>query len=591
MDQDEYVNEGMNAKPENKWRKFVRPDDSTYGEKMEHAISHYEGVLHEMTRDEWIEESRIHKYLKILYYCLFHHAISASQLFVARLCDASTVASCNKILYRLVQRGLLLSSQKRVCDSTVTLYFLSSAGLESCLNQMLELSLSYDLPLTEEDLYLLGTRSRNWKVKNNMTHFISLRDLNTYLLGNPFVGDYQYLIEPDIDLTGGIVPLKERYRSTGVKQRSGNIRSDAALLFPCHNMTYTFYLEQDTGAQRSQVIGNKLENYLPTVIGGRQDKYCHSVLFSILTSSLPSKKKKDAGVPVSVLHYASVIPNLCYFLHISLYEPGGLAKLVNMYHGYVKEIDAGKCIDSPFGRNLLTLMENGLLASADISISDFLTACKAKAADRDVEKATSDDAVHNQAYRSRRRLLQNAISGVKGIEDAYLEGFSVYFSKNRNHGDTAPYLLPELINGTFQVHALFLLSGNDCREYELSFFPVSSTLARDHFVLKNKYCAPDGFVVYVENISDDTGGRIRVSRYLENPSFHDGNGILLCLVDELDEAALWNMISESSYWQQLSADLSIPLQVLFVSYDDFARRKGYMMFTESGRLIPYAPRN
>lgn len=572
---------------ESRWRKPVRFDDFSFGEKMERAILRYETTLHAINQSDWNENNPNRKYVKILYYCLYHHAISSAQLFAAHLSDATSIPSCSKLLNRLVQKGLLLSAQRQLEVTPTMLYFLSNAGLETCLDQMMEISTSYGYPLTEEDLLLLGTRSRNWKMKKGMTHFMSLRDMNAYLLGNPFLSEYQYLIEPDIDMTGTIIPLRERLKATGVTQGQGNIRSDAALLLPCRDITYTFYLEQDTGAQRSPVVGKKLDAYLNTVVGARGDKYRHSLLFSILTSPLPPKRKKSDGVPASVLYYTLAVPNLCYFLHIATDESNSLLRLVELYREYVDKMTSGECEESQFARNLLVLMESVLVENVDISVDNFLILCRNKASQRVNERMESDDAVHNQSYRNRRRLLQSAISGVNGVDDAVLEGFSVYFSPNRRHGDVVPYLMPELFNGTFQVHGFFQLCGENCREYELTFSPISSTLSVDRFVLRNKYVAPSGFTVYVENISDDYGGMVRLKRYLERPEFHDGRGVLLCLVDTVSESQLWNMVSDTDYWKYIVARLVLPLRIVFVSYSDFAKRRGFLEFREPERLSPF----
>ena len=98
--------------------------------------------------------------------------------------------------------------------------------------------------------------------------------------------------------------------------------------------------------------------------------------------------------------------------------------------------------------------------------------------------------------------------------------------------------------------------------------------------------APDGMAVYIENLSDDAGGMVRVGHYLDTLRWSGSRGILLCLVDSI-ESIPTELFMESNYYQQIKNGGEVFLKPVFATYQDFSRRTGYVEISADGTVIPF----
>lgn len=206
----------------------------------------------------------------------------------------------------------------------------------------------------------------------------------------------------------------------------------------------------------------------------------------------------------------------------------------------------------------------------DTTLRDLIEGTREEINNSSVRIREDENSRLYNAYIERRQSITTAALSESTVDIQLKKGNSICTAPSRN----LAYVLPNILIG---------LGGIDTKIYNLmsycgylsnsdgsyTYEPYSLTYQKDGYVLRNHFNF-DNTHVYVENISDDIGGYVRVREYMQTLSFSGDTGILVCLVSSDDKAkelskALWR---DSLYAKTLHTSISnneLPLEVIYIT--------------------------
>lgn len=567
----------------------------------------YEHLLHDMFLSaDWIERNGRQKMLRVLTYCLYYHSITADQLLSTSITPGGDRASEKGFLNRLVRTRYMSSEQIDIPGMKCILYTITNTGISCCIKKLRiilkeDKKRNIDYGIDEQCLQWLSSVAKisPSKTTRNYSHFIGVRTLYTYCLSSMPSPAFSYQLEVGIDQQGNLYSTTER-AGGDIEREMYSFQCDALLSFPltAAGKKIFYYVEQDTGSQRAGVIQNKISNYLNSIYANNQkEPFYHCVLFSLLTKpskiSYKSEDESENNITCACYRYAKTIAYIVYCLS------DGPEDFMNVPMSYVYDELIEYVDNAPVAKdyysNAASFVKHLLTDEPDMTAERFYEITRQ--GERTRNSKINDGLVkrHRQTYLSRRSTIQKAvISSSPMIMRACLSGFSICTTHSGWHENIMPYLLPFSQNGR-EERLILLLSFYEYIKTTIShtYEPVSDTFSGSGFVLKNHYTFDNGFHAYIENISDDISGKIRVEKYLNSITWTGGKGVLICLISEDDVAAARKLYMETSYEKQLhgnhSVTAALPLEVYFLKYDSLERGRDLFDFTSDGtfHLKPY----
>lgn len=392
------------------------------------------------------------------------------------------------------------------------------------------------------------------------------------------------------------------------------------------------YIEQDMSTQHLNVISNKIGNYTRTIAMQKRQPATHTLLFSLQTRSsdtldkpidTPSKvhataapsnmaPRESKGVPATesndgavtpLLYYGSLedvtaapsvpdtsahndspdmsrfarqeclssVPAVAYAYYGAEWESTPVSVLADIYESFLGNIGY---MERKYANAARTLR----LASDEMSgltIGELFSNMREHTASIGELKEKERELRHRALYLARKNTFKRAIERTDGLKEMFFRGFSVVTSHNRSHEHIVPFILP-CISPDMMLHLKSLSNlyvGTDFNETPDYTDYVDSPTGI--LTLRNCYTWKDGTVIYLENISDDFGGKARLMKYLSDGVWDGPNGYLICLVAD-DDTSYLKELSRCVFYRELteSQQMMAPLKVTYITYTQFTQARG-----------------
>lgn len=558
----------------------------------------FEKLIHDMfMADGWKDTYSCTKRLQVLTYCCYYKFITIDHLIYLDSKSGSEYSAQKTFLYRMVKKGFLVAASVDAGDLEVktALYTITTKGLHYCMEilQSALPQLQKKYAIDQDCLTYIMNRAKGYIGKASHSHSIGIRDLNAFLFSYLSDTRFRYMIEPSIDTSGQIYSFFERAAGNLVRSVD-SIQSDAIFQTTLHGVTGTFYVEQDMNTQRLNVIQKKLSNYIDCVVQPNIDKLgLHNIIFSI--TSKPSKKASMAAdtkeATKADFYY---VKTLCFAIHMlsdesTPFEDVPMTDVIEQLEIYCETAPVGL----QYYRNVISYVKKIIADDEDMTAEDFLSITQ-ELGKIPFNRTNQFTKKQRRTYLSRRNVLRRSVSdNMERLKSHLLNGLSVYTTHTKYHQYTFPYLLPAL-SPLMEKKLLFMFS-------LYGFVPAGTKVSYEALengdkqtAFKNHYAFENGFHLYVENYSDDIGGRVRIRYYLNHMDWHGHNGVLLCLIDNDELAAVRQMYIKSRYASvnqaAAGADTAFPLRVVFLQYQDLDRGKNLFEFDSDGtqRLMTFS---
>ena len=218
----------------------------------------------------------------------------------------------------------------------------------------------------------------------------------------------------------------------------------------------------------------------------------------------------------------------------------------------------------------------------DATIGELFDGIREHSVSLGEQKETEREMKHRALYLARKATFRRAVSSTDGLQEMFLKGFSITTSHNRAHEQIVPFLLPQ-ISPSMVLHLKSLCNlymGTDFNETPVYQDYVESPGCL--LTLRNCYTWNNGTVVYLENISDDFGGRARLMEYLSDGKWDGPHGYLICLVAD-DDTSYMREIARSAFYRTLKGDqqMMAPLKVTYITYTQFTQARGLSYYRVS----------
>lgn len=540
-------------------------------------------MVHDMFMNKaWDSLPHRKKSERVLSYCLHSKFITPHQLIVTGISISQDIKVERTFLDRLCKRGLLAKRIVDMAGINHIVYTITGKGAGWTASRLSALFLSHPelnaANIDESCLEYIRERARKYSYHAANAHAIAIRELNAFLLSYLPSPDYRYQIEALVNLSGDVYSHKRR-TAGDITRMPFSLESDALLSVPIHH--HKFYIEQDMNTQRPGIVKGKINNYIANVIRHTDKPWEHNVLLSLMTRTTRREHVRTANEYTHTSYF--YIKAICFIIHM-------LATDMDFYEVPMKEVasELEAYIEyAPesvkFYKSTLKFLQNHLESSSDLTARDFLDLTRE--AEREHHMRNSSLEIrkqHHIAYKHRRQSLYNAIMKIPGIGDAMLKGFSIFASHTRNHEGIFPYLCPALSPQKEErlstlLSYYHLVNTDDAFQYESAGRITSDIILKNHYDFGN-------FHVFVENISDDLGGKCRTEHYLEKPDCAFGNGILICLIEDDEIETAKSLFMDSTYQKFLHGETTaaLPLMVCFIAYSSFDRGKGLFSFDKNG---------
>lgn len=271
----------------------------------------------------------------------------------------------------------------------------------------------------------------------------------------------------------------------------------------------------------------------------------------------------------------SSVPAVAYAYYGSTWTDTSLSVLADIYESFNGNIGY---MERKYANAARTLR---LAASdmPDMTVGDFFDAIADYAASLGEEKENQRETRHHALYLARRATFKKAVANTEGLHEMFLSGFSIATSHNRAHERIVPFILPQIspdmVRHLQSLCNLYL--GTDFNEVPRYRDYVGSKTS--FFVLRNCYTWSNGVSIYLENISDDFGGKARLFQYLSDGQWDGPDGYLICLVAD-DDTDYLKEIQRTVYYKTLTGkqQLVAPLKVAYITYSQFTQARGLSMY-------------
>lgn len=558
----------------------------------------FEYLLHDMfINKEWTERNGRQKMLRVLAYCLYYKSITADHLVSTGITPASERSTEKIFLNRLAKKGYLRKEAVDIPGFRCTMYTITAAGAKHCTKQLDTLlekdkRKGFDYHITSECLSYFSTRVKSYKQTVNYAHFIGIRSVNAYLLSYMDTPSFRYQIEVGTNKQGEHFSFDARI-SGNIERTHYSLQSDALLTIPYGKHTLSYYIEQDMNTQRCGTIALKMKNYLDSIYRNNESRaYEHTLLFSLFTRPLKTAYKignDKNSINRSTYMYGKII---CYIIYCFMDEDTDFwdVPMIDVYEDILDYCQSAP-VAREFYANVAGYLKKMLDKDPDMAAGDFIDAIR----DEERKRTHISDGLvkrHRIAYEKRRlAIFETAATLDTTLYDrAALSGFSICTTHVGWHNLTMPYLFP-LYREEERIRLMLSFYGYlDNTKVDCTYYLTSHTLEKQHYVLKNFFKFSNGLHLYIENISDDICGRLRVKHYMDEIAWSEGRGLLLCLVSPGDLDTAKQLFMQTKYAQFLhKGEKDMPLKVYFMTYEGFERGRDLFDFTKDGtfHLRPY----
>jgi hypothetical protein len=573
----------------------------------EYSYLIYEKFLHKVFLDSNIDVPERHQ---ILLYCFLHRGISYSQLTTLFGNSIQKKKSTTMVIKRLRDNDYLISLKNlktlnnNYGDSSENTYLITAAGVNYCSQLLLNLFPEFmpmeNLTTSEhkftlkEILDYLSIRCMS-NIPAYWNHYLAARDVNTFLLSSSFSNiDYSYETEVGISESGIPATLYSR-ALLGVGKLNYPVRCDAMLTYPLskENCSMRFFLEQDTGKQRSALLIDKVNNYISYYLGTNSFSPTTSLLFCLNTKVDEDKREFAAvkgGYGTKEYYYSFALE--CAFDLLSINLPGGLScQTVGEAIAYLREMERDERL-SPSLNQLLTYFSGAAAINETMSLTMLKKQYYNNRNEITEKRAVILAGLHLQKYMSRRSLLHRSLDPIIGLEDYFLKGFSIYTVPNYDFDGTFPYLLPEMFQFRNKLKRMFV-SLNMIDSKTIPNYEPFYTIVENEIVMRNSYYfQEENLHIIIENITDDLGGLYRVRKLLNQVSLPSSliSSKLLCLCDNLTLDAVKEIYLDTIMGKKLSLRCGSSckkddFEVLFATYDTIRSSGSLFTFSSDGSIV------
>lgn len=572
-------------------------------ELVEFSTLLYDNFLHKIFMDRSLG---IGDRNKILLYCFRHKGLSIHQTYIMSGPSKNNKRSISMVIQRLKNKKYITNAT--VDAKSYAAYIITEDGIEYCKQLIPSLfdsifpnqdmvSDGYTFSLDEIIEYLaskcISISPSYWK------HYLATRDINTYLLSSFLANKkYTYNTEVCLDANGSPVSLYA-LSLNGVANTTHPLRCDGLLTYPLTNCerNMNFFVELDTGSQRSQIIKEKIENYMEYYLNSRSFTPLSSILFSLNSQisetqeKIKVKKGSYGSKEYYYLHELGTITNILHLIYNKDTSNYTLRDTLNA----LQALDKDNIISSLQNLNQTVSYFSNEFPSkkANLTVSD-LRKCYYNNKELTTEEKEAILATkYYDKYLTRRNLIHSAISKIADLDKYFLKGFSLYTVPNYDIDGTFPYLLPEMFQFKSKLKrmlsSLNLADMMDIPEYQ----PLYSVNGLD-YGLRNSYTFTNtGLHVIIENITDDLGGKARISYLLNNYETAPAplkSSKIICFLDNRSIDTVKEMYLKSKLGNKLasccgSRCIKDTFEVMFASYDTIKTSGSLFTFSLNGDVI------
>lgn len=567
-------------------------------------IEQYYRSFEELVRTMFCDSSWQLKYgkrkkLRVLCYILYYGGITVKQLLSTNITPASELDSERVFLGRLVSSGDLEVVSTDIASETVNIYVLTKSGINSCCNELLELSNKSSFPLSEECIKFMKRRAARFDTILKTPHFLSVRDLSAYFLSQFPQTSFSYRLEVMVKHNGEVFTLSDtlsaerRYKNRDWKKEVAFL-CDALLSFSYDDGSNgRLFIEQDMCTQHLHILSEKINRYIFSLASKTEHPEHDTVLFALqtkITEGVLQKTRTDKNRPSRTQDLTYTIPLVGFMAFGEGWEKVPAQDLVNVY----SELKENVVRISKKLNNTLEYIRSVLIQRKDLTIGQL---CDLSFQSEKQYRGYIKDKLeerHKMCYIQRRKTLYNAVNSVPEAKEMFLYGFSVCTAHNRQLDFALPNLLSSM---NPEISDKFRLAGNYYFGTPFDESPAYEPFVGDRtqcgFGFRNHYSWSNDTHLLVENISDDFGGMSRVAEYMKTLQWPLFNGYLLCLVDSDNYESFWELYKDSNYkMAYMDGDLSsLPLRIACVTYDNVKKARGYVEPSSSelimNTLVPF----
>lgn len=539
----------------------------------------FKHVITNMYRSEYrqVQGRAIRKDLRLYAFCLYYQYITL-EIFIDLQCNIEpNVVTERLFLSRLEKKGLLKVESFHFEPYKLTkVYSLTAKGIYICkgeLSEFLKSNNYFDTKVDVQCLEFIYRRYDNIAIKKNFKHYIYLLQSIVYFISSSHIEECYYELEPIINHVGNVMNVYEK--SSFVKSSNKSkfqVKADAYVRFKYEGHTLEHFIEQDTSTQRMSIIMDKVHAYCQYVFENSYDNNLQTLLFSLHRAPSVSKTKVNAAEPS--LHLNNIRLALSCSLmdnnrasNIPL-EDSSLVDILNSLDNSIKQLEDSTYLKdySRFFSNTKKVIET---TAADFRIStleELIWVMQDKSNEGVQYKKAQLRDMLIKAYSFRKLAIFQSVLDDDIAMTSLKKGCSICTMPSQ----LATEYLSFLSCGLGSIEKNIYSIGYECDYlYGLStgiiFEPLTQTYEKDHYVLRNHFTYPENKNIYVECISEDIGGYVRVREYLTTMKFSGESGLLICLIsDDSDSYEMARNLWNNTLYSQTDRILTSP--TLFVSF-------------------------
>lgn len=574
----------------------------------EYSYFTYEKFLHKVFMDNDFD---VPKRKQIILYCFLNRGISTTQLSIL-YGDTKLKYKANYMAAkRLRDDGYLVwsnefSQTKGKGGGSEIIYSITAAGVKYC-NEIIPSLFSELMPgesfvysyytfSLDEVLDYLSKRCLSNSIKY-IEHYLGTRDVNTYLLSHPFA-NIEFTYETEVGIAESGVPASLYTRSLmGFNAYAHPVRCDAMLTYQLpevDDIAVRFFIELDTGTQRATVLTNKVLGYMDNYLNTESFSPKASLLFCLQTKADKSKKylyKNKSSYGSKDYYYAMMLEFGYSMLAAAIPEGKDIITFGDAM------ADLKRLNDLDMLSTTAELVYKYFLDASDIDdsilLSELTNYCMKTRDNNTNKKLNVIMDLHMKAYIGRRKLLFRRAISLEGMMQYFLRGFSLYTAPNHCLGYVFPYLLPDMLDFRRSLRDMFVFLGLVETTSSLSYRLLYNLDKSGDNVLKNSYYFnKEKLHILVENITDDIGGKARISNLLNLPSIPNSlrNSKIICLLDDYSIDSVKELYLNSLLGKVLkdkagSSCKPYEFEILFTTYNAIISHGSLFTFDSMGEVV------
>lgn len=561
---------------------------SVSSEQIKTFHENFEILLHEMfINPNWSQQYGKQKELKILCYCLYYHYITIQQLLISQLTPMSDYNTEYAFLNRLQNKHYLGSKKVLVRNESVFVYFLTPHGCDQCIQKLKAHAgiLNPECSSYQIDSAMLSYFAKRFQQREetiNIGHTLSIRDLNLFFLSCKSIStNYHYYFETGVDIYGNLISFFQT-QNRSINRTNYLLQCDALIRYPTKQGELLTFVEQDMQTQRIHILKRKIANYITMLHTGTMLYPLTNLVFSlnVRIPPMPYQKQHMQLASRSASVYMNSIELIQWLCEQAQFPCQTVLELITVLQNYEKA-----CGLPLFCKNMLTFFQTIEKEKPGMGLNEVRQNIKEEKIERSFRLKEEKNKKYVKAYTTRKLAIFKGITDLSSsAQEVLLAGFSICTTPNYNHSSVYPYLFPNLFFGIETVKSIiqfYHLVKEPIKS--ISYTPCTSTFSNDGFVFRNQYLINQNYSLVIENISDDYGGKVRISHYLNSMSFSQKT-TLLCLVSDDEVSVAQKMFCESTYARNLYSGLNLAfsVEIYFITYSDFKNKRNVFYFNENG---------